>query len=473
MKSDTIRILHVDNDEMFADSVGTYLEAHDDQFVVDVAHSGQAATDDYDLADIDCVVSDYEMPDETGIEFLRRVRAADPALPFILVTGRGSERIAGEAISAGVTDYLQKRPGTETYELLANRIRNAVETARAKAEARTFRDRFRGLSEAFPDVAFYIDDEGRYVDVIAGRDSPLLYDDPESILGERLHDVLSEEIADRFYDVVQQALETGELQTIEYELDVQAGERWFEARVSPLATTLSDRPTVIWVARDITDHKQRQRELERQNNRLEEFTSVVSHDLKNPLQVVQTRVELARDESDSTHLAASSDALSRMERIINDMLWLAREQRDIGSQTSVDLETVFEDSWRIVADDHDDADLVWATNGQDPSVMADYDRLRQLLENLLRNAIDHVGPDVTVQVELTDDGFAIEDDGPGIPAADREHVFDESYSTGASGTGVGLRIARQVAEAHGWTISAVEGNEGGARFEVSGVEFSA
>jgi CheY-like chemotaxis protein len=110
MKS-TIRILHVDDDPDFAETAAALVEQIDDRFDVETATSVGEGLDRLTDADFDCVVSDYDMPGQNGIEFLETVRADNPDLPFILYTGKGSEEVASDAISAGVTDYLQKGSG--------------------------------------------------------------------------------------------------------------------------------------------------------------------------------------------------------------------------------------------------------------------------------------------------------------------------------------------------------------------------
>jgi len=102
-------------------------------------------------------------------------------------------------------------------------------------------------------------------------------------------------------------------------------------------------------------------------------------------------------------------------------------------------------------------------------VEADQSRLRQLLENLCHNAVEHGGEDVTVSVGTVDDGFYVADTGPGIPESDRKKVFESGYSTGEDGTGFGLRIVEEVVDAHGWDIRVTDSDQGGARFEITGV----
>jgi len=228
---------------------------------------------------------------------------------------------------------------------------------------------------------------------------------------------------------------------------------------------------------------ERSAELERQNDRLAEFASVVSHDLRNPLNVAQGRVELARDECDSEHLDAVAGAHERMDTLIADLLTLAREGERVSETEPVRLSAVVDSCWRTV-----ETANATLTVEDDLWLRADESRLRQLVENLMRNAVEHGGDDVAIAVGALGDGkgagreggasdgttdevgFFVEDDGPGIPEAKREEVFDAGYSTSQEGTGFGLRIVEQVATAHGWGVRVVEGRDGGARFEVTGVE---
>lgn len=126
-----IRVLHVDDQSSFGDLVADLLEREDDCFNVITETSAAEGLDRLEKSTLDCIVSDYDMPGENGIEFLESVREEYPELPFILFTGKGSEEVASDAISSGATDYLQKKPGTDQYKLLANRIKNAVDQYRS------------------------------------------------------------------------------------------------------------------------------------------------------------------------------------------------------------------------------------------------------------------------------------------------------------------------------------------------------
>jgi len=243
-------------------------------------------------------------------------------------------------------------------------------------------------------------------------------------------------------------------------------EHWFETAAH--RRTDDGRTEVIGFTTDVTAQKRQSLELEAQNERLDRFASVVSHDLKTPLATAQGHLELARDDADDDVEALDDVAAAheRMERIIDDLRWLTREGRDIGSTDPVDLADVVERAWCLVAPDGDATLVVDDGLG---TVEADDDRLRQLLENVLANAITHGGDDVTVRVEALPNGFAISDDGPGVPAAEREDVLDYGYSTRDAGTGYGLAIVTDIAAAHDWTLDLTESQRGGLRLEFRGV----
>ncbi|GCF12273.1 hypothetical protein Harman_02080 [Haloarcula mannanilytica] len=740
---DPIHILHVDDEPGFAEMTASFLKREDDRFVVQTATSATAGLDILADSDIDCVVSDYDMPDRNGIRFLEAVREESDTLPFILYTGKGSEEIASDAISAGVTDYLQKESGTDQYTVLANRITNAVESQRVKRERNRQLDaiesaqegisildedgRFVFVNEAYADLYGYDPDEmvGEhwellyqeedipriYEDIIPtveesgywtgettglradgstftedhvlaltdhgelvctvrdisdrqedqqelsrikraieeapvgitlttrGDDNSLIYVNKQfleitgytesEVLGRNCRFLQGEETEPEPVDAMRTAIEAEEPVSVElrnYRKDgtmfwnqvsiapvrdddgtvvnyvgfqqdvterkeheqrlealsesmrelIQADTREEVAEIGvetartvlglkantihlydesgpclrPVAASeatadlIGDPPTfspgdsIAWrvfesgdavalddvradpdvynsdtrirgglylplgehgillagsetaggfdqrdtvlgelLAGNITSALQqvegteqlrdRERELEQHNDRLEAFTSVVSHDLRNPLNVAQGRLQLAREEHESEHLAAIERAHERMDTLITDLLTLARDGETVTDREPVALAPLVESCWTNV----ETADATLVTD-IDRTILANESRLKQLFENLVRNAVEHGGADVTVTVGALDDGFYVADDGPGIPADDRDAVFEAGYSTGASGTGFGLSIVKQVVEAHGWEISVGDSADGGARFEITGVSFT-
>jgi len=717
--SDTIRILHVDDDRNFAKVSATYLEREDDSFHVETATSVGEGLSLLDEGTFHCIVSDYEMPGRDGIAFLEAVRETDSDIPFILYTGKGSEEVASEAISAGVTDYLQKEASSSQYTVLANRIHNAVAVRRSHRTARERKRRLETLIDNLPGVVYQCRNEPEWPlqsiegdceeltgypktalerhevtfgeDIIHPDDRQQVWDRVQKALnagesyehtfristadgttkwlwehGQGVHSDSGELIAlegfftdvtdrirqqqalekierrlalalekaeaglwewnvdtgdlywseellallgispdefngsieafrsrlhpsdvEQVEDAIDEALETGGTYQIEQRLqDAEGNYVWFEIRgqvvtddgstimvgigiditarkeqerryqaifnqtyqftglLEPDGTLIEandsalefggiDRETVIgtklwetpWFThsettketareavsraadgeffrrevpvqgsdreaiidfsirpvtddqgtvqllipegRDITDLKKKEQALQNERDRLDEFASIVSHDLRNPLNVAQLRVDLAQNECDSDHLDHAVRAQGRMMALIDDLLLLARSGDHLGEVEMVELAATVESCWENIATEQAASQIAI-----DRVIEANRSRLHQLFENLMRNAVEHGGRDVTVTVGELDDGFYVEDTGPGISAVDREAVFDSGYSTNEKGTGFGLSIVKQITEAHGWSISLTDGQDGGARFEITGVTFA-
>jgi len=200
-------------------------------------------------------------------------------------------------------------------------------------------------------------------------------------------------------------------------------------------------------------------ELREQNERLDEFASILSHDLRNPLAVARGYVDLATETGNLDHLEDVRTCHDRIDALVEQVLALARTDRDPDAVTAVDVAGVATDALETV--DLGDGEVLVDADG---TVCAERSDLRQVFENCYRNAAEHAGPDPTVRVTTLDEcaGFAIADDGPGIPERERDAVFDRGYSNG-DGTGLGLAIVGEIAETYDWTVDVDEGVDGGAR----------
>jgi signal transduction histidine kinase len=157
-----------------------------------------------------------------------------------------------------------------------------------------------------------------------------------------------------------------------------------------------------------------------------------------------------------------------MDNLIDALLHLARTDEHVSGMEPVDLAKLSQNCWQNV--ETTDATIHLNVGG---TVRADRGRLAQVLENLMRNAIEHTNQAVTITVGELDDGFYIADDGDGIPDGERDDVCEMGYTTTEQGIGFGLSIVSDIVEAHGWEIHITESAEGGARFEITGVEFEA
>ncbi|UPW00070.1 helix-turn-helix domain-containing protein [Halorussus gelatinilyticus] len=285
----TVRILYVDDAD--PPSALSEAEAVSLSAVPTASAAREALASD---GDVDCVVSEYALPDDDGLALLEAVRDDHPNLPFVFYTGSGSEAVASEAFGVGATDYLPKDTDGET---LRERVERAVASASVETESGVTGDRLRELTNAFPDEAFVLDENGRYLEVLSGpatRDLRTV--EQERLVGKRLHDAFPTEQADRFLELIHRTLDTGGVETIEYCAETDRGERWYEGRTAPLGDTIDGREAVVWVARDVTERRENERRLAESRDELTRLTRIndLINDTLKSLVGSATREEIER-----------------------------------------------------------------------------------------------------------------------------------------------------------------------------------
>ncbi len=302
--------------------------------------------------------------------------------------------------------------------------------------------------------------------IVAGSDGRIRDLNPAA------EDLLPSEAVGSSLSAVFPRLETG----VEHPLSIDG--RQFDIQEDPITDPRGTDRGHVFLLRDVTAREQRQTELERrevelerQNERLEDFAGVVSHDLRNPLAAATAAVELARydGESGDEALDRAANAHERMDDLIEGLLSLATAGKSVDSVDRVSPDATVRRVWSRL----ETADATLTVEGPDVTVLADRDRLEQLVSNVFRNAIEHAGDDVEVRVDVErrDDGIAISvgDDGPGIPSEQRAAVTERGVSL-QGGTGLGLAIVADIAEAHGWRLSVGASDAGGALFAIEGIE---
>jgi PAS domain S-box-containing protein len=386
---------------------------------------------------------------------------------------------------------------------------HVLATVRDVSAHQGLRRKYRALLAAIPDAVVVVATESGEVVEVNERATTLFGRGRSTLVGshhtalhptgqrERYRDLFERQVrADRALDAQHPdgddiLVETADEEHVPVEIHASAAE-------------LDGHDVVVAVFRDVTDRRARERDLERQLDRVETLTSVLSHDLRGPLNVAEGYLGRVRDGGDPAHLDRVDAAHERMETILDDVLTMLRDTGDVETEP-VHLGTVATECWSVVTRDRGTL-----TVAADAAFEADPRQVKHLFENLFRNAVEHGSTgsqnagrsddavehastgnrtesgdgvahgssggraepgDVTVRVGLLDvaDGFYVADDGPGIPEDEREAVLEPGYSTARDGTGLGLVIVREVAGAHGWDLAVTEGADGGARFEFSGV----
>ncbi|NGM70764.1 PAS domain S-box protein [Natronolimnobius sp. AArcel1] len=250
-KSD-IETLHVDDDRALVEMVATFLERESSQITVTTETSAESGLQILEEKEIDCIISDYDMPGLNGLEFLERVRSDHPDLPFILFTGKGDEEIASDAISAGVTDYLQKKGGTDQYTVLANRVENVVGKYRAEKEVI---HGFQALETAQEGIGI-IDKHGKYV-YLNQAYADIYSAAPEELTGHHWEELYPEDEAQKFHEQILPELRDIGSWKGESVGVTQDGELVPEE----LTLTQMDTGGHVCVVRDISEKKKRERDL--------------------------------------------------------------------------------------------------------------------------------------------------------------------------------------------------------------------
>lgn len=330
--------------------------------------------------------------------------------------------------------------------------------------------------DVLDDVFFLFDPEGNIVRI--GEQATVTGYSREELLSMSPLALFPPDARPQVESDIQRALETGSATTAAPILTKDGETIPFEFRKRRIVDD-DGNVYVAGIGRDIRDRKRRERRLERQLAQFDEFASVLSHDLRTPLSVVRGRLELARDTGETEHLEQAEAALDRLDELIEDLAGVMREGELVSDIDTVDLAAVARSTW----DSLETAGGTLVVESKRP-IRADEGALTRLLENLLKNAVEHGDTasrtlsedavdgdeEVTVTVGDLSGGFYVADDGPGIPGAERENVFDIGNTEKSGGQGVGLASVRQLAVAHGWEISVTESEAGGARFEITDVE---
>ena len=257
----TARVLHIDDEPDFAELAAEFMRRQDEALDIETETDPAAALTRLRNGDrFDCVVSDYDMPELSGLDLLRTIREVKPDLPFILFTGKGSEEVAADAISAGVTDYLQKEGGTDQYAILVNRIRNAVERRRAREAVEETEIWARTLLTHSSDFLFVVDGIGEISYVSPSIQRVMGYV-PDEVRSANAFDFIHPEDLPIAEEAFTEALESpGEAVTVEYRaVDADGDTRWLEVR----GRNLLEDPVIEGVlvnARDVTDRHRSEQE---------------------------------------------------------------------------------------------------------------------------------------------------------------------------------------------------------------------
>ncbi|MDT3435100.1 PAS domain-containing protein [Haloarcula sp. 1CSR25-25] len=443
--AESIHVLQVGDAPLLDGAVGDPDTPEPDSLTVTTTERADSALDRFEANAADAIVTADELPDRSIWEFVDAVRERDDDVPILLLTESAS--VASDAVSRGVTDAFSRGAHAGGGDLLENRIRLLVEGRRATRTAVRTRQRLTELAEQSSELLWVFSGDWTEIQFVNSAYERLYGRSVDSLQANPAEFMTAIHPTDQ--DRVIQAMQrvsAGESVDLEFRITRPDDEqRWIRAEAKPVIED-GTVTRIVGASRDITERKRRE----------SRFDSVE-----------RGHASIGQHTEDRLTLARNGEATLYTE--------------------PVPLQTVVEQCWQTV--ETGDATLEIQTAAV---VRADPSRLRQLFENLIRNSVEHgqaprterradtgeqhrttplsqsqgTAADLTLTVGELDDGFYVADDGAESPTDEGETVFE-----GGSGHGVRLRIVAAIAEAHGWSMTATESDDGGTRFGVTGVEF--
>ena len=449
-------------DGALAQSAGASLEAALSAFRIERIDALDT-TDEALAESVSCVVTTATSSDRTGVDLAAEIATVEGSPPVVLVTDVVDDRVAlatTEGVAAIVPADREDRLPKAVTGAAADYLERFGQQLQLEAVETMF--------DAIEDVFQIKDAEGRYLRLLSNREWPAEAD----ALG-RTDQVLHDDqfgVNETYFAEDRQVLETGEPIRGDVTGYGDGPLFWLETTKVPLRDDDGTLRGLVGHVRDVSERMRDRRALERKNRRLDRFAGYVTHDLQNPLSIATGYLELAK-EGDDEALETVEEAIGRMQQLIDDIEILARgEQRMLQTGADGTLATaqqrvaeIARNVWSVLAPDSATLELDLP---EETILYAGEQEFRSMLENLLKNAVQHGGEDVRVRIGAIHGGLYVEDDGPGVPADERDSIFEQGYSTAKGGTGTGLAIVAEVASAHEWDLEVLEGTDGGARFEI-------
>ncbi|MFC4548830.1 MULTISPECIES: PAS domain-containing protein [Halorussus] len=323
--------------------------------------------------------------------------------------------------------------------------------------------RYRTLAENFPNGAVGVYDRDLRYTLTEGSVLGDTLPSADRLEGSRMPEIFPSETVEDLEPVLRAAVEEGETGKATTEF---GGRNW-DVWAAPLRDADDDVFAALSLAQDVTEQVDRERELEERTERLDRFASMLAHELRNPVTIGQIYSEQLPTDAAPDAVEYVNEAFDRIEDMIDVMLVVARGREAVGDRSRVHLPTVAREAWGEVETPEATLDVAL-----DTAIRADETYVRHLFRNLFENAVEHGGSDVTVTLGGLPTGFYVADDGAGIPAENRDAVFEAGYTTtaGREGIGLGLAFVRELADGYDWTCAVTESGAGGARFEFTGTD---
>jgi PAS domain S-box-containing protein len=429
-----INILAVEDDDVDCTALDRYVKQKGLPYKIHRACTQTEALKNLKKSKFDVVLLDYNLGNATALDILPNTGDT----PVIIVTGSGTEEIAVDAMRKGARDYLIKDPDRNYLKVLPLTILNVLDRKRAERDLHESEERLRTTLNSISDLVFSLDNNGHLIDFHQPDEHPDLYVPPQEFYGKLFADVLPKEVAEPLQQIVDIALESGDIQKVEYPLTFSGDTRWFEAKVSRRINRLGETSGATVVVRNITDRKnaehalqksrqlleqrveERTAELKEANRKLKQeikerkkseaalkkseehlrqaqkmeaigsLAGGIAHDFNNILGIIIGYTELALDDVPGDSLIAANldqvlAASGRGREMVKQILAFSR--KDEYERTSIYLKEILDDTLKLLRSTLP-ASIVIRSEIQEnlEPVLADMEQLKQVIMNICTNA---------------------------------------------------------------------------------------
>jgi PAS domain S-box-containing protein len=458
-----ITLLYVDDEPDLLDLGKLFLE-RGGEFSVTSAHSAEEGLGYLSHQRYDAVISDYQMPEMDGIEFLKAVRSTYGNLPFILFTGRGREEVVIEAINNGVDFYLQKggAAGAQFAEL-RHKILVALDRRRAVDALRAENEKNRSLMDHASDAIFIVDGAtGLFIDAnkkaleITGR--PL-----DELLTRTYLSIHPPEYHNPYRAAFEKISREGTGTITQVVLGTDG--RHIPMSVSATVIDLGGRPCIMSIFHDISEIRMSQEALQLANKKLNLLADITRHDIRNKLTVIGGYLDLIRDRPKEPDYSMYLKKVKSTVKIIGDNIEFTKLYQNLGI-AAPDWQNVH-DVFFSACTHIDIKKISVQSDTAELEIYADH-LLERAFYNLVENSLQHGGnvKMIRISARMSPDGdviISIEDNGTGIPPFEKATIFSKGYGRN---TGLGLFLVEEILSITGITIRETGEYHKGARFEL-------
>ena len=416
----------------------------------------------------DVLVSEFHLSWSEGSKLLAAVRDSHPEIPVLFFCDSAEVQDVVEAMKRGVADFLFK---TSTgYLRLPQAVEEAVDLARQR--------RLVARSEPWLQTLLDRANVGIFRSTL---DERLIESNPAllRLLGvNSVHEALKVDLPAPYFrsegrdSLLARLSEQGELQSREVEVRRPDGTTVWLSLTEILLLDVDGEIVIDVLVQDVSHHQKARRqledkvlELELSNTRLGEFASIASHELQEPLRMVEKYGALVAEAGDKKLSAQQREALEfvrggarRMRRLVEDLLQFSRLETEARAFEACDCNSLVEEAANNLIATVEESGARIEREGL-PTVLGDRAQLVQLLQNLLANAVKFRGdapPEVQISADRKGDEwvFAVQDNGIGIDPQRSQEIFKlfHRLQPELPGTGIGLALCQRIVERHGGRI---------------------